>query len=46
MYKTLVTGPLLCYLNRDEGKELLTQTHSGVCGGHIGARALAAKVFR
>jgi hypothetical protein len=33
-------------LNRDEGKELLAQIHSGVCGGHIGARALTAKVFR
>jgi hypothetical protein len=25
---------------------LLTQIHAGVCGGHIGARALIAKVFR
>jgi hypothetical protein len=33
-------------LSRDEGKELLTLMHSGVCRGHIGARALAAKVFR
>jgi hypothetical protein len=46
LYKTSVTGPLLHYLSRDEGKELLTQTHLGVCGGHIGARALTAKVFR
>jgi hypothetical protein len=44
--KTSVTGPLLRCLSKDESKELLTQTHSGVCGGHIGARALAAKVFR
>jgi hypothetical protein len=46
LYKTSVTGPLLHCLSRDEGKELLTQTHLGVCGGHIGARALTAKVFR
>jgi hypothetical protein len=46
LYKTSVTGPPLSCLSRDEGKELLTQTHSGVCGGHIGARALAVKVFR
>jgi hypothetical protein len=46
LYKTSVTGPLLHCLSRDEGKELLTKTHSGVCGGHIGARALATKVFR
>jgi hypothetical protein len=44
--KALVIGPLFRCLSRDEGKELLTQTHSGVCGGHIGARALTAKVFR
>jgi hypothetical protein len=25
---------------------LLTQIHAGVCGGHIGARALAAMLFR
>jgi hypothetical protein len=25
---------------------MLTQTHLGVYGGHIGARAIAAKVFR
>jgi hypothetical protein len=46
LYKTSVTGPLFHCLSRDKGKELLTQTHSGVCRGHIGARALAAKVFR
>jgi hypothetical protein len=32
-------------LSTDEGKELLTQIQVGLCGGHIGARALAAKVF-
>jgi hypothetical protein len=46
LYKSSVTGhPLRC-LSKDEGKELLTQTHLGVCGGHIGVRALTAKVFR
>jgi hypothetical protein len=45
LYKTSVMGPLLCCLSRDEGKELLAQTHSSVCGGHIGPRALTAKVF-
>jgi hypothetical protein len=46
LYKTLVTWPLLCYLSRDEGKELLAQIHSGMYGGHVGARAITAKVFR
>jgi hypothetical protein len=46
LYKRLVIGPLLRCLSKDEGKDLLNQTHAGVCGGHIGARALVAKVFR
>jgi hypothetical protein len=46
LYKTLVIGPLLHFLSTDEGKELLAETHSGVCGDHIGSRTLAAKVFR
>jgi hypothetical protein len=46
LYKTSVTEPPLHCLRKDEGKELLTQTHSGVCGGHIGERALTVKVFR
>jgi hypothetical protein len=46
LYKISVTGPLICCLSGDEGKELLTQKCSGMCGGHIGAIALTAKVFR
>jgi hypothetical protein len=46
LYKTSVTGPLLHCLSIDEVKEFLTQIHVGVCEGHIGARALATKVFR
>jgi hypothetical protein len=46
LYKTSVTWLLLRCLSIDEGKELLTQTHLGVCRGHIGARVLTAKVFR
>jgi hypothetical protein len=29
-----------------EGQELLSKIHAGICGGHIAARALAAKVLR
>jgi hypothetical protein len=36
LYKTLVIGPLLSYLSKDEGKDLLTQIHAGACRGHIG----------
>jgi hypothetical protein len=46
LYKTSVIGPLLRCLSTDEGKELLAQIPVGVCEGHIGARALVAKVFR
>jgi hypothetical protein len=46
LYKTSVVGPLLRCLSRDEDKELLVQVHSGVCGCHLGARALIAKVFK
>jgi hypothetical protein len=46
LYKTSITGPLLCCISKTEGKELLADIHSGVCEGHIGSRALTAKVFR
>jgi hypothetical protein len=46
LYKTSLTWSLLCCLSRNEGKELLAQTHLGICRGHIGSRALAVKVFR
>jgi hypothetical protein len=46
LYKTTITGPLLRCLSKEEGNDLLNQVHTGVCGGHIGATALAAKVFR
>jgi hypothetical protein len=46
LYKISVTGPLFRCLSTDEGKELLTWIHAGVCEGHIGARALVAKVYR
>jgi hypothetical protein len=46
LYKTSATGPLLRCLSKDEGSELLVQTHSGIYKGHIGSRALAAKVLR
>jgi hypothetical protein len=46
LYKETITGPLLCCLSKDEGKDLLTQIHASTGRGHIGARALATKVFR
>jgi hypothetical protein len=46
LFKTSVTGPHLRCLSKDEGSELLAQTHSSICEGHIGARALVTKVLR
>jgi hypothetical protein len=46
LYKTSATGPLLRCLSKDEGSELLVQTHLGIYRGHMGSRALAAKVLR
>jgi hypothetical protein len=45
LYKILVSGPLLRYVSKEEGQQILLEVHVGVCGGHIGARALATKVL-
>jgi hypothetical protein len=39
-------GPLLQCLNKTEGQELFSEVHAGICGSHIGTRALATKVLR
>ena len=31
---------------REEGKELLAEIHKGMCGSHIGSRAMVGKAFR
>jgi hypothetical protein len=46
LYKTSISGPLLRCVSKDEGQETLSEIHAGTCRGHIGARALAAKVLR
>jgi hypothetical protein len=45
LYKASVSGPPLWCLSKTEGQELLPEAHAGICGGHIGALALAAKVL-
>ena len=32
-------------ISREEGLELLAEIHGGICGSHIGSRALAGKAF-
>jgi hypothetical protein len=45
LYKTSILGPLLRCVRKVEGKEMLSEIHTGACGDHIEARALAAKVL-
>jgi hypothetical protein len=45
LYKTSISGPLLRCLSKTIGQEILWEVHAETCGGHIGARALAAKVL-
>jgi hypothetical protein len=45
LYKEGVCLPLLYCVSRDEGQELINGIHSGICGSHIGPRALLGKVF-
>jgi hypothetical protein len=46
LYKTSISGPLLWCVSKAEGQEILSEIHTGTCGGHVGTRALAAKVLR
>jgi hypothetical protein len=46
LYKRGVVRPLLKCITQSEGRELLQEIHSGMCGSHIGPRALSAKAIR
>jgi hypothetical protein len=46
LYKTSILGPLLRCVSKAEGQEILLEIHTGICKGHIGARALATKVLQ
>jgi hypothetical protein len=45
LYKTSVSCPLLWHVSKAKGQDILSEIHTGTCGGHIGARALAANVL-
>jgi hypothetical protein len=45
LYKISVVGPLLRCVSKAEAQQILSEIHAGVCGGHIRARALAAKTL-
>jgi len=46
LYKKGVVQPLLKCISQIEGRELLQEIHSGICGSHIGPRALSTKALR
>jgi ribonuclease HI len=46
LYKSGVTEPWLRCITFEKGLELLKEIHSGLCGAHIGTRALAGKAIK
>jgi hypothetical protein len=46
LFKQGVCFPLLKFLSRAEGQELMKEIHSGIYGAHIRSRPLLGKVFR
>ena len=46
LYRKRPNGVKLKCVPWDEGLELLAEIHGGICGSHIGSRALAGKAFR
>jgi len=46
LYKKGVVQPLLKCIPQSEGKNLLQEIHSRLCGSHIVLRALSAKAIR
>jgi hypothetical protein len=45
-FKLGVCAPLLKCITQEQGIQLVKEIHSGMCGSHIAARALAGKAFR
>ena len=46
LYRKRPNGVKLKCISREEGLELLAEIHGGICGSHIGSRALAGKAFQ
>ncbi|XP_063949855.1 uncharacterized protein LOC135152711 [Daucus carota subsp. sativus] len=46
LYRKSFVIPYLRFLRPDEAREALREVHEGVCGQHLGGRALAHKVTR
>ncbi|XP_057719163.1 uncharacterized protein LOC130933549 [Arachis stenosperma] len=46
LYRRGHSRPLLKCISWEEAEDVMAETHEGVCGNHIGGRALAAKILR
>ena len=46
LYRKRPNSVKLKCIPREEGLGLLAEVHGGICGSHIGSRALAGKAFR
>ena len=46
LYRRRLNGVKLKCIHREDGQKLLAEIHGGICGHHIGARALVGKAFR
>ena len=46
LYRKRPNGVKLKCISQEEGLKLLAEIHGGICGSHIGSRALAGKAFR
>ena len=46
LYKRGFSVPILKCVGREDANYILREVHKGICGNHIGARALAGKALR
>ncbi|XP_057760072.1 uncharacterized protein LOC130980403 [Arachis stenosperma] len=46
LYRRGHSQPLLKCISNEEAEDVMAETHEGVCGDHIGGRALAVKILR
>ena len=46
LYKRGFSAPLLKCIGKEDANYVLKDVHEGICGNHIGARALAGKTLR
>jgi hypothetical protein len=45
LYKQGICEPLLKCISVEEGRRLLSEIHEGICGTHLGTRAIVGKTL-